>query len=136
MKKSHLIIIVAVAIAGIICALLLTYRSTHRLVKFTPEPPMLVGGVPVPAPKPDGKIQRLTISSISQALTIYAGFTGSELLIDPKIQSTPMSFIYSNTQAVSRADGIRLFEEALHKQAGLVFEHQDSGRIVIRQEKL
>jgi hypothetical protein len=136
MKKTNLIIIVVVAIAGVICALLLMHERTHKLVKFAPEPPQQVGGVAIPAPQPDGKIQRLTIASVSQALTIYAGFTGSEILIDPKIQSIPMSFVYSNTQAVSRTDGIRLFEEALHKQDGLVFEHQDSGHIVIRQEKL
>jgi hypothetical protein len=65
-------------------------------------------------------------------LTVYAGFTGSEILIEPRIRSIPISFVYSNTQAVTRAEGIRLFEEALHQQAGLVFEHQASGRVVVR----
>jgi len=69
-------------------------------------------------------------------LTIYAAVANAQLVIEPQIQSLPGTVTFSNRQDLARIDAVRLIEEALHTQAGLVFEHRDARKIIVRQGKV
>ena len=69
---------------------------------------------------------------LSQVLNVYSVLTDAELLIDPRLQSLPVSITFSNRQDLTQVGAVSFFEEELHKQAGLVFEHQDARHIAIR----
>jgi hypothetical protein len=114
--------------------------DSPKLVEFAPDKSMQGVGTPVPAPagrsSADAPAGSIFFSGIglSQVLTIYAKLTDAQLLIEPRVQSLPVSVTFSNRQDLTRAETVSLFEESLHKQAGLVFEHQDARHIAIRLE--
>jgi len=112
--------------------------DSTALAPFTPEKPLQVAASPVPAPAgrssadvPTGSFQ-LSSVGISQALTLYAALADAQLLTEPRVQTLPVSIAYTNHQDLTRAEAIKSFEEALHQQAGLVFEHQDARHIAVR----
>jgi hypothetical protein len=112
--------------------------KSASLVPFTPEKSSQVAASPVPAPAdrspadvPAGSIQ-LSGIGLSQALTLYAAMTDAQLLTEPRVQTLSVSIGFTNHQDLTRAESIKSFEEALHQQAGLVFEHQDARHISIR----
>jgi hypothetical protein len=112
--------------------------DSTALVPFTPDKPSQIAASPVPAPAdrspadfPAGSIQ-LSSVGISQALTIYAALADAQLLTEPRVQTLSASIGFTNHQDLTKAEAIRSFEEALHQQAGLVFEHQDARHISIR----
>jgi hypothetical protein len=72
---------------------------------------------------------------LSQVLSVYATLADAQLLIEPRVQSLPVSVTFSNRQDLTRAEALRLFEESLNEQAGLVFLHQDARHISISLTK-
>lgn len=114
--------------------------DSPKLVEFAPDKSM--EGVAPPGPAPVGRSSAdLPAGSIyfsgvrlSQVLTIYATLADAQLLIEPRVQSLQASVTFSNRHDLSRAEALHLFEESLHNQAGLVFEHQDARHISISIE--
>jgi hypothetical protein len=114
--------------------------DSSQLVMFVPDKPSQVAVPPIPAPagrsSADIPADCIHLSGIelSQALSLYANLADAQLLIEPRLQSLHVSIAFNNLQDLTRIEGVRLFEEVLHKQAGLVFEHQDARHIAIRLE--
>ena len=112
--------------------------DSTKLVRFAPDKSSQGVAAPVPAPAgrssaevPAGSIN-LSGVGLSQALTIYAALADVQLLTEPQVQTLAVSVTFSNSQDLTKAETLRLFEESLHKQAGLVFEHQDARHIAVR----
>jgi len=131
-------------VASILLASLLVGCSKHspessKLVEFAPDKNIKSVSAPIPAPAGRSSADVLPAGSIYfsnvgllQVLTVYAKIADAKLLIEPRVQSLPVFVTLSNRQELTRAETVSLFEESLHKQAGLVFEHQDARHIAIR----
>lgn len=114
--------------------------DSPTLVEFAPDKSMESVASPGPAPVgrssadlPAGSIYFSGVG-LSQVLTIYATLADAQLLIEPRVQSLHVSVTFSNRQDLTRAEALRLFEESLHEQAGLVFKYQDTRHISISVE--
>lgn len=115
--------------------------DSPKLVEFSPDKTMEPVAKPVPglavgssADVPAGAIYFGGVR-LSQVLSVYATLADAQLLIEPRVQSLPVSVTFSNRQDLTRAEALRLFEESLNEQAGLVFLHQDARHISISLTK-
>ena len=79
---------------------------------------------------PAGSINIIGLE-LAEALKIYAALAGAQL--DTSSLGTtlpPVVIQFTNTNAVTRSEAVRLFDRALYEQAGLVATHPDKTHVV------
>ena len=112
------------------------------LARFTPVPSSLAAGTSSPTTMatertytnlPAGSLAFSGIG-LSEALTYYAVVADAKLEVDPRVLSIPGWITFSNREELTHSEAVRQFEEALHRQAGLVFEHYNARNVGISLE--
>ena len=109
----------------------------------TPTPPEIVvqgsAAVPVGAQGaeellPPGGI-RFRQTGLQMVLDIYADLAQARLEIDPRVRALNARISLETTQALSRADAVRLLERAINEQAGVAFKRSQKDGIEVTLEE-
>jgi hypothetical protein len=80
---------------------------------------------------PAGRINFIN-ADLSQVLSIYGALANAELLVEQGVRLPPALITLSNRQDLTRTEALRLFEETLREQYGLVVEHPDAKHFTVR----
>ena len=75
---------------------------------------------------------RLTGVNLRDALDLYAALADVKLEIDPGVRSLPTTLTLQNAEPLSRSAAVRLFEQALREQTGVVTSRLDSKRVAVK----
>lgn len=81
---------------------------------------------------PAGSINFINVD-LSQFLQFYSAFTGAQLDTSQLGSRLPSILIhFTNTNAVTRTEAIRLLDRALYDEAGIVATHPDKTHVVFK----
>lgn len=65
----------------------------------------------------------------------YAFLADAELVVDPRVRTLTATLTFENSQDMTRSELVRLFEQALRDQAGVVVKRLDTGRIEVKYDE-
>ena len=97
------------AVSGAALALPATSRATEEIV-------------------PLGSIE-FRNASLRTVLDVYAVLADAQLEVEPRVRASQATFSLTNTQALSRAEAVRLFEQVLEQQGRIAVSRVDQHQI-------
>ena len=71
---------------------------------------------------------------IRQAMDVYVGLTGAELQVEQGVWEVAAKISLDAGPGLTRAEGVRLMEQALRDQAGILMVHLDATHVLVKYD--